>query len=261
MIGKIKTYRDEDPYLTLNIAREIFHKALNELDFKKIAKECGFPETASVLVMLASRISEICESIISIKSYYSSVILYRALGEHAIKHAYISVRSRTNDDVAMKYFSILANEELSKIKGAKWPNSLEINKEFKDSTEKIYRDFSLKVILEYFKNDDESVDFLNLLRGIMVKYSESSSYIHGGPTAVMNPQDKDIKAIRKDAVITVISSYFFTMTRFSLFNPECQQRLEKFNREIKEIMDDIREKWFPCEIENGHGKQSMTDKE
>lgn len=247
MFIKIKTYRDEEPYLTLNRAREIFYKALKDLDFKKKAEECGFSDTAQALVMLALRIGGICESIVSIENYYSSAILYRSVIEHVVKHVYISLYSRTNDDIAGKYVSAehVANEIRLKMKKVKWPAHLKLKKDFEDSIKKVAKQFSLDQMLRCMVDKvDGDDDLVKAFRSALIDYSVLSSYVHGGPTAVLNPQDHDIKVIKKISVNLTIISYFYTMTRFSLFNSDCQQMLKAVINELEEILGTIDKEWY-----------------
>ncbi len=257
MFVKVKTYRDEKPYLTLQKAWDLFLESHKKHDFKKIASENDVLESGRCVVMFSLRIHQITESILSLKDYYSSIVLYRALIEHIFKCLYICLCSKENDLVAQDYSSVehMTHEMFLKLKKAKLPERIDstVSKKavFREACETGKKFELSKISKKLFEMLAGENGMERALRKALVEYSESSSYVHGGPTAVLNPKDGEKANIDKMSVGFAIGSFSIVINRFSLFHTIDQDDLKSNALEIIKISEDyIRNQWPEFEVDS-----------
>lgn len=240
MFVKIKTYRDEEPYLILNETSKMFDDARGKLDFKNIGEKNNIINTVWALIMLSFRLQWLCKSILSCQDYYSAAIIYRAFIEHSFKHRYIFIYCiKKGDDIAEDYVSSdhIADEQLRKLRNAMWPDGLTNKlKVLKNRTRKTADKFTFKEVStntsrflrEFYDNDEIQTMF----RSTMVQYSALSSYVHAGPMAVLDLEKKPKNNIDMSSVLFTIIAYNDTTRLLSSYPSEHQDKLKTLNKEI-----------------------------
>ena len=250
---KIKTYRHEELYLILTEPWKTFLDAAKNYDFKNIGKNNNIENTVWILTMLSLRLRELCESILSCREPYGVVILYRAFIEHVLKHTYFFIYCIKKDDEAAKeYTSVthIAYEQLQKVQKAIWPDNLD-NRSPSSEFKRIRKDAgrtaaqftfnkiskkTLELISEYCSEDDDKM-FEKGLRNMLVQYSISSSYVHAGPAAVLNPKTLSRTNIDMDAKLLTIIAFNHTIQLLSSYPSEYQSELKSFTKEIRKNVE------------------------
>ena len=246
----IKTYRHEELYLILTETWKMFLEASKKYDFNKISKNSNIENTVQVLIMLSIRLRELCESILSCRESYGVIVLYRAFMEYLLKHTYFFLYCIKKGDEAAKEYTSLTHftyEELRKVQKAIWPNDLasfSTSNEFKQ----IKRDSDRTAAQFHFnKISEETLKLLTskdnpeydnemiekALRSMLVQYSISSSYVHAGPTAVLNPKTILRTNIDMDAKLFTIIAVNHIILLLSLYPSEYQTELKSLTKEIR----------------------------
>jgi len=245
----IKTYRHEELYLILIETWEKFLEASKNYDFKNIGKNNNIENTVWVLTMLSLRLRELCESILSCRESYGVIILYRAFIEYFLKYTYFFFYCiKKGDEAAKEYTSFphIAYDELRKVQKVIWPSDLasrSTSSEFKKTKKDAYgtaKQFSFKEISEETlklltsksnpENDNEMIE--KGLRSMLVQYSISSSYVHAGPTAVLNPETISRTNIDMNVKLYTIIAFNHTILLLSLYPSEYQAELKSLTKEI-----------------------------
>lgn len=235
---KLKTYRDEKPYLVFEKISKIFNDTATIFDLKKIAEENKVVDTARALMMLSMRLSRLCQSILSCGDYYTATIIYRAMIEHFFKHIYLFKSSiKYGDAIAKEYCEDhILSELLQKGFKALRPNTVKPTEKFKKFKKKSYEiadKFKFTKILENIIEDLREDDCEKMLRSIAVQYSALSSYVHAGPTAVLDPKEKPKKNLDMNSVFLTIIAYQNTIHLFTFYPSEYQEKLKEIYKEIE----------------------------
>ena len=244
MFLKIKTYRDEETYRILDEIRKLFNSAKKEFNSKKIGEQNGIVNTVCALEMLSFRLSRLCESILSEKDFYTAAIIYRALIEYSVKHKHIFMSCiKKGDDIAKEYVSPdhLSSEMLKKICKALWPPPIKLPPKLKELKRRV------DIAAEKFKFSKVSEDMLvmlpkdqmqQVLRHTMVQYSMLSSYVHAGPMAVLDLEEKPKKNIDMSSVLLTIIAYNDTIKLLSLYPSEHQNKLKALDKNMNKKVDE-----------------------
>ena len=193
---------------------------------------------------------KITESILSLRDYYSDVILYRSLIEHIFKCLYICLCSKENDLVAQDYSSVehMTHEIFLKLKKAKLPERIDstiskkpVSREAGETGKKFELSKISKKLFEMLAGENGTE---RALRKALVEYSESSSYVHGGPTAVLNPKDDEKTNIDKMSVGLAIASFSIVINRFSIFPSINHDDLKSTAQKCTKVCEDyISNQW------------------
>ena len=239
MFMKTKTYRDEEPFLLLEDIRNLFYNAQREVDFKKIGDENKIDNTVKVLVMLTFRLGCLCESILSCADYYTAAIVYRAVIEYSLKHAYIFMSCiKRGDDIAKEYVSTEhLSSEISKQLQKALSRRIKFTGEFADfqkRSDEISDKFKFGRVLESVMNGLHDDDLKKMLRTAAVQYSQLSSYVHAGPQAVLDLEAKPKKYLDMSSVLPTVIAYRDTIHLLSLYPSAYQDKLKALHREIDE---------------------------
>jgi hypothetical protein len=245
-----RTYKNDDLYCILKDVSDLYDDAYKNCNFKSIGEKNNISNTVWVLELLNFRLKWLCESILSCIDYYSASILYRAQIEHSFKHIYICLSCLDNgDEIATDYVSAnhFSGEAIKKMRKILWLDKLSISekfgntKEFKefikqgDSTTSKFRfDEVTKNILELLSNKQQSglEKIQELSRHLMAGYSTLSSFVHAGPTAVLDLSEKPKINIALDSKIMTIVAYQYTIFLLSQYQSEHQEELKKINDNI-----------------------------
>jgi hypothetical protein len=244
-----RTYKNDDLYCILKDVSDLYDDAHKNYNFKSIGEKNNISNTIWVLELLTFRLKWLCESILSCIDFYSAAILFRAQIEHSFKHIYICLSCLNNgDEIATEYVSVnhFSGEFLKRFRKKMWPDKLHSSgkfntkefKEFKEkakiTTNKFLFDEVSKNILELLskKKPYNFDEIQELLRHLMVGYSELSSYVHAGLTAVLDLSEKPKKNIDLDSKIMTIVAYQFTIFLLSQYQSEHQEELKKINENI-----------------------------
>lgn len=227
---------------------------------------------------LKSSIYELCKS----RDLYSLNVLYRSFLEHYIKVYYFYNRLvvEKDDEVGVEYKKFYSKVEIamygkslehirkmadSEFKGEDPFDILrELFPELKDFTTKQLREqvtkFNYKNMVKYIfdHQKNSNIDFdLGIILSIIPEYSELSSFVHGGPSAIIstatlynnnNVELECCKIARSTYRLHYLSNIIFLMTIIgfvdksysSLFNkinkvweegiPKVEEVFEKFNK-------------------------------
>jgi hypothetical protein len=245
-----RTYKNDELYCILKEVSDIYDDARKNFDFKRIGENNNIPNTIWALMLLTHRLKWLCESILSCIDFYSAAILYRAQLEHIFKYLFIFLSCLNNgDEVATEYVSAnhLSGEFLKILRKKMWPDNLSSSgnfsntkefKEFKkkaDSTTNKFRfDEVAKSIFELISNKKPfNFDKIQeLLRNIMERYSKLSSYVHAGPTAVLDLETNSKKIIEIDSKFMTITAYLYNIFLLSQYQSEHQEELKKIYEDI-----------------------------
>jgi len=248
MFVRPKTFRDSELYLILDEASKLFFDAHGELDFKSIGVKHDISNTVWALVMLSFRLWRLCVSILACTDYYSAAIMYRALIEHFLKHQYIFICGmKEGDRIGEEYVSSehMAHELLQKLRKSYWPDKLKSiaqDSKTRDSGQFLER---AKKAARKFHYDKISRSILRLLpdeantiqvglRRIMVHYSILSSYVHAGPSAVLDIEGKTVPKSDVDvaAVLFTVVTFRDTIGLLSSYPSKCRGELKTLFEEI-----------------------------
>lgn len=225
-----------DQYTHFFQATRCFKEVLSETE-DCAASSCY--HTKGVLLRLNVAIGDLCVAILEDIPPYACAILYRALIEHVIKHAYVSLRyvMDRDDSVAERYISDGGIGEMYRAVAASVPQSsrselkgyLEENLDISD-LRKISDQFALQKILDYFDRlEVKSTRFKEALVQIRKEipklkavYSELSSYVHGGSRALMQMahEQSGPMDVRQYAIAWTVLSQFLTATFLETFVAE-----------------------------------------
>jgi hypothetical protein len=228
----------------------MFLEASKKYDFIKISKNNNIENTVQVSIMLSIRLRELCESILSCRESYGVIVLYRAFMEHLLKHTYFFLYCIKKGDEAAKEYTSLSHityEQLRKVQKAIWPNDLADYssssefKQLKKDSDRTAAQFHFNKISEETlklltsKNnpeyDNEMIE--KALRSMLVQYSMSSSYVHAGPTAVLNPETISRTDIDMDVKLFTIIAVNHIIGLLSLCPSEYQTELKSLTKEIR----------------------------
>ena len=235
---KLKTYRDEKPYLVFDEIRKIFNDTATTFDLKKIGEENKVVDTVRALIMLSIALSRLCQSVLSCGDYYTAAIIYRAMIEHFLKHIYLFKSCiKYGDAIAKEYCEDHISSELLQ-KGLKALRPHTINptndfRKFKKKSDEISDKFRFSKILENIIEELGEDENEKILRSIAVQYSALSSYVHAGPIAVLDPEEKPKKNLDINSVFLTIIAYQNTIHLLSFYLSEHQDKLKEIYKEIK----------------------------
>lgn len=247
MLPKVKTYRDNELYFILNETCEMFNEAQNKLNFKNIAVKNEITNTVWALVLLSFRLRCLCESILSCTDYYSAFIIYRAFVEHSLKHNYIFMSCiKKGDEIGKEYVSVehISYEMLQKFFKIRWPESFkpkggilklkEFN-EFKKRARKTANKFKFSEITKSILgllNKCYGEEMREGLRRAIIEYSNLSSYVHAGPVAVLDLENKTKKNIDMSSVLWTMIAHNHTIELLTFYPSEHQDKLKTLKRRI-----------------------------
>jgi hypothetical protein len=232
----------------------MFLEASKKYDFKKISINNNIENTVWVLTMLSIRLRELCESILSCRESYGVIVLNRAFMEYLLKHTYFFLYCIKKGDEAAKEYASLTHftyEKIRKVQKAIWPNDLtsfSTSSEFKqikiDSNRTAVQFHFNKISEETLKllASKDNPEYNNemtekALRGMLVQYSMSSSYVHAGPTAVLNPETISRTDIDMDVKLFTIIAVNHIIGLLSLYPSEYQTELKSLTKEIRKNVE------------------------
>jgi hypothetical protein len=180
--------------------------------------------------------------------------MYRAFIEHAVKHMYIFVCcAKAGDAVGTEYVSSehMSHEMLLKLGKSQWPDSFQpdtdrVNlgefKELKGRAKRIAHQFTFgemaRSLLEIL---DEHLGKMakEALRSLILNYSTLSSYVHAGPTAVLNLEERSKKTIDMNSVLWAMVVHKHTIELLSFYPSEHQDELRTCTSKISDKIERV----------------------
>jgi hypothetical protein len=172
--------------------------------------------------------------------------LYRAFIEHSVKHTYIFVSCAKNGDgVGAEYASSehMSYELFLKLLKTQWPDSRQVVRSKSDEFKKVKRQaqetlhqFTFAEVTKSLLGtlDAQDDDTIKGLRQAILDYSTLSSYVHGGPLAVLDLEEKPKQSIDASCIILTMIAHMHTIGLLSLYPSEHQETLRALRTAIHE---------------------------
>lgn len=202
--------------------------------------------------------------------HYSANILFRAIIEHSVKAIYIWVKILTSSDdqIGIDYWTfgqdrenvdyVKSLENTYKILNIKPPQSAkdilnEIGVTSEEKSLNLIREkseqFVYKNMVAYLAISQKDIPGPSLFNSILTKYSELSSFVHGGPASVKAfCQDEQLKEMIE------ISTFFSLLTKWTAYLV-----MAKYDSRIEPIFE-ITNKYLEHFFEEEQSNNQESDK-
>jgi len=241
------TLKDDSPEYEESYT--LFKNVINNGNCSDIAKENNFSSTGQALFLLSFQMSRIYNSMLSITmDDYVILILYRSIMEHFTKHCYIFYRfhKENNDNAGDQFLNCTQGELCRKANAVLWPKSLKNKipeqKEWMNNLKKFEFAYMLKHISKVVpENTEPPVE--KAIQQVKSDYSTTSSYVHGGPVAVLGETPKHKKKVQKVAASYVILSHLFTVQTFMIFDSPKKDYLKEIHQKMQKLSKESIEKY------------------
>lgn len=246
-----------DQYPHYREAIGCFAEIIRKLGNPTPASRCYY--TGSLLIRLNLAIGDMCEAILlqGIR-FYPCAILYRALTEHVIKHVYTWLRYLVDcdDNVAKRYVFDGSVHEMYRAAQSLFPQSswpelksyLEENLDINNLKE-ISDEFEIKGILKYLDQlqgtsgrfEEALMQIRKEIPKLRAAYSKLSSYVHGGPRALMKTMDEQavVTDIRQCAIAWTVLSQLLTARFFGWFHTEREHGSNPAVERLQALFDEL----------------------
>jgi hypothetical protein len=213
---RARTFRDDELYVMLREVYDAFNDVMARLDFRNIADRNRVSNSVWALSLLSCRLRHLCASVLSCNDQYSASILYRSFVEHLVKHTYIFVScAKDGDGVGTEYTSSehMSYELFLKLLKTRWPDSRQVVpsksdefKKVKKQAQETLHQFTFAEVTRSLLGalDAHDDDAIKGLRQAILDYSTLSSYVHAGPLAVLDLEEKPRQSMNASCIILTL---------------------------------------------------------